>query len=247
MWKKIQSLLFEEDEEIIEEVEERVEKPKVKKSVIASMNPELKPSQEVEKASPVQSFEEDEIEEILEEKEVEIKEVKRFGISVDDTVKKVEPKKEERVEVKAKVYEFHPVISPMFGETATKHKEVEPRIQQEAPATLPRSIINTVISPIYGDLEVKKTNFVPETKKVVVKKVEPTVVVEETIIDVFEVYEEPVQKEEVIGRHVKSESVKTELEHLDLEDLIGANTEDDIESTTSVDDDAHQFSLFDEN
>jgi hypothetical protein len=148
---------FEEDEEIIEEVDEKVEKPKVKKSVIASMNPELKPSQEVKKASPVQSFEEDEIEEILEEKEVEIKEVKRFGISVDDTVKKVEPKKEERTEIKAKVYEFHPVISPMFGETATKHKEVEPRIQQEAPATLPRSIINTVISPIYGDLEVKKT------------------------------------------------------------------------------------------
>ena len=69
MWKKIQSLLFEEEDEIIEDSDDEVETKAVKEktSVIAQMNPKLSNTKEERIVETVkeQLNEIDELEDIL--------------------------------------------------------------------------------------------------------------------------------------------------------------------------------------
>ncbi len=260
MWKKLQSLLFEEEEEIIEEndnFEEQNEVKKTKKSVIAQMNPELSSADDfkediVEDIEPLN----DDLEEILEEVIEEPVQSKSFGISVDEpSVNKARHAKVETETVK-KVYEFHPVISPMFGATESKHHDSEPRVISETHATLPHSVINTVISPIYGDLEVKKHS---ESYKDVLS--EPFVdmihdTVEESVVEKKhesnkapeKVSETVVDTQLIVEEKAENEIKKSVYESMDLDDLLGAVKEEEVEESNPLnDEDAHQFSLFDEN
>lgn len=259
MWKKIQSLLFEEEDEIIEDSDDEVETKAVKEktSVIAQMNPKLSNTKEERIVETVkeQLNEIDELEDILVEEKEEIVETRSFGISADSEKEKRPIQKQD--EQTKKVYEFHPVISPMFGATVSKHPDSEPRIVQEAHATLPRSVINTVISPIYGDLEVKKQRDVDYEPLKEVHVHREAVKLSEPIEEV--VHFDPIVEEvELSGRHIKVEekqekeeileTKKTVYNDLSLDDLLGANIEESVETKSeNDDDDAHQFSLFDEN
>ncbi len=252
MWKKLQSLLFEEEDEIIEEIDDEIEteKPPVKKSVIAQMNPELSNTKEEKLVEAVKEElnETDAIEDLLIEDEVkEIVETKRFGLSADDVeVKKVKQQVNEPLK---KVYEFHPVISPMFGATESKHPESEPRVIQEAHATLPRSVINTVISPIYGDLEVKKQKEVFREEKIEItpEKVKISEPIEEVVHFDAIVEETTNQRFEEFLNEEEVETKKTVYEDMNLDDLLGAHKEESVKLDQIDDEDAHQFSLFDEN
>lgn len=237
MWKKLQSLLFEEEDEIeIEEKEEIKENPS-KSSVIAQMNPNL--ANEKSDNLKIEAIEDNELNDFLDESpNIEIK-PKSFGISIDDQ----KPKEKEVFNYRS-IYEFHPVISPMFGETESKVKNTEPRIVTEAPQTLPRSVINTVISPIYGDLEMKRQPLVSANDKTVFSN---AIKLERR----FDEIEEPIDK--ISFKTTKSsdklEEKSVEFEHFNLEDLMGTTQERAVEEKVdlSEDDDAHQFSLFDEN
>lgn len=263
MLKKLSSLLFEEEEEILEETildeepkakkglsffEHKAKKeiieetPVVKKpSVIAQMNPEL-------------VMQEPKDEEPLAEEKVRT----NFGISadepedIDDFVRTQDsPKVSASVKQEShrKVYEFHPVISPIFGVKESAHKDNSPRVLYEEAPTLPKSVINTVISPIYGDMDNSKLNPKEVKKESILPNVEPivkTLVIEEPkSVDslVFEQVEPPYTEETV--------EEPVDLESFDLEDLIKSSTPKvdslfkDPEKEES-DDDAHQFSLFDD-
>lgn len=266
MFKKLASLLFEEEEEILEET--RIdEEPKAKKSsgffeskskkvavdepdlkkpsLIAQMNPELSSEETVAEKAPLS--------------EAQIR--SNFGLTadepedLDDFVTPHESSKPIQVSTKhespRKIYEFHPVISPIFGVAESPQKDTSPRVLFEEAPTLPKSVINTVISPIYGDMDnskaVVKTHSIEPKLEI---KTEPKTPVIETkpteSVKPFE-FETPEPKQSMdidIDETVDFES-------LDLEDLIKTSTPK-LESIfkepahEDVDDDAHQFSLFDD-
>lgn len=153
MLKKLASLLFEEEEEIVEEELNVKEEPvKKEKSLITSMNPK-----------PIEKPIEKEIVEtvpVLQEVEIEHKAVEEiikpvkpeFGIAFDEPT----PLREKPKVIKEKpIYEFKPVISPMFGVSESKKAQaVRPTVNP--PQSVKKSRINTVISPFYGDVENKK-------------------------------------------------------------------------------------------
>ena len=265
MLKKLSSLLFEEEEEILEEtILDEEPKPKkglsffetktkkefiedapiVKKpSVIAQMNPDLvvqEPKDEV-------PLTEDKIR-------------SNFGISadepedIDDFVRTQESPKTSALSMKQethrKVYEFHPVISPIFGVKESVQKDNSPRVLYEEAPTLPKSVINTVISPIYGDMDNSKVN----TKDRV--KTEPILIKQETLVKT-PVFEEAKSMDSFVMEHVEPtyteepEEESVDLDSFDLEDLIKSSTPK-VDSLfknpekEEADDDAHQFSLFDD-
>lgn len=265
MLKKLSSLLFEEEEEILEEtiLEEEPkpkkglsffepkakkeiidDKPLVKKpSVIAQMNPDLVRDEPKE-------------EEPLTEEKIR----SNFGISadepedIDDFVKVQDTPKPNPVSMKQeshrKVYEFHPVISPIFGVKESAQKDNSPRVLYEEAPTLPKSVINTVISPIYGDMDNSKASTKEKLKEEpFLSKPElliKTPIVEETkSVDTFVLeHVEPTLTEEFVEESV-------DLESFGLEDLIKSSTPkmDSLFKTPEKeesDDDAHQFSLFDD-
>lgn len=225
MFKKLASLLFEEEEEILEEtVAEPVKK---KPSVITSMNPSLKPEEKPVEIIPVSDE----------------KARLNFGITADDTediddvVQKVRPIRVEPVkaEIKRKLYDFHPVISPIFGVKESSLKDTSARVIPESQPILPRSIINTVISPIYGDMEASA-----EIKHVSLSDFNPSTTKPEAAV---------VSKSDVEKVSVDKEKY----ERLDLDALLNTlNDEDDKDLnlepklTPIFEDDAHQFSLFDD-
>lgn len=162
MLKKLASLLFEEEEEIVEEELNVKEEPvKKEKSLITSMNPKPieKPIEKVV-VEPVPVLQEVEIE----HKAVEeiIKPVKpEFGIAFDEPT----PLREKPKVVKEKpIYEFKPVISPMFGVSESK-KAHAVRPTMNPPQSVKKSRINTVISPFYGDVENKKEVSSPKVSQ----------------------------------------------------------------------------------
>jgi hypothetical protein len=223
MLKKLASLLFEEEEEVIEEELSPKESPVVKeKSLINAMNP--KPIEEVKLEELVVQEEMDEIEH--EAVEDIIKPSKpEFGIAFDEP----SPFKDKPKVINEKpIYEFKPVISPMFGVSESK-KSQPIRQSVNPPQTLKRSRINTVISPIYGDVENKRD------EKSVSARVAQVAVKHDPYIET-----------------VKPDLPRFKSENYSLDDLLSPiKPQDDIspipELIQEVDDEfAHQFSLFDD-
>lgn len=239
MLKKLTSLLFEEEEEILEE------EPVAKKAVLPKKNEAniVEPSPE-----PVVEKHQAQIEEDIEFESIEPLR-SSFGISADgpkDVVDQVIAPKQrhESTRLKKDIYDFHPVISPMFGVKEELHKDTSPRALPEAQPILPKSLINTVISPIYGDMEASA-----EIKKVQVPKPEiksnPSPI-EKMVKDNF-IFEEVVVKD-------AQANPKIELEKMDLEALLNTLNDEVDEPMVNLsrapegyeEVDAHQFSLFDE-
>lgn len=240
MLKKLASLLFEEEEEVIEEEIEPKEKPvkpersfipqsikekpvKQERSLISAMNPkpvEIIPEEIKVEIKPI-------VEDEIKHEPVEdiIKQTKTdFGIAFDEPT----PIREKQRVIKEKpIYEFRPVISPMFGISESKKNQTVKHVVN-TPQTLKRSRINTVISPIYGDVENKKTTDVP-----VIRSEKPSYK--------FDPYIEPESKD----------LPKFKSENYSLDDLLSPikPQEDSVEvHETSIEEDelAHQFSLFDD-
>lgn len=239
MLKKLVSLLFEEEEEIIEEelsVKEepiKKEKPlntslssktldesnKKDKSYISSMNP--KP---IEKVLEEPVYVKERIE--IEHKAVEeiIKPVKpEFGIAFDEPT----PVREKPKVVKEKpIYEFKPVISPMFGVSESKKAQAV-RPANNPPQSVKKSRINTVISPFYGDLESRKEGNSPK------------------II-------QPISKHDPLIEDVSRDLPKYKAENYSLDDLLSPiKPQDDVplvhETFKDEEDElSHQISLFDD-
>lgn len=266
MFKKLASLLFEEEEEILEETrldEEPkakkslsifetktkkvpVEEPDLKKpSLIAQMNPELSSEETVVEKAPLS--------------EAQIR--SNFGLTVDepedldDFVTPHESSKPIQVSTKhenpRKIYEFHPVISPIFGVSESLQKDTSPRVLFEEAPTLPKSVINTVISPIYGDMDnsksVVKTHSIEPKMDIKTEPKAPVINTKpEDRVKPFE-FETPEPKQSM---DIEVDET-VDFESLDLEDLIKSSTPK-IESIykepvhDETDDDAHQFSLFDD-
>lgn len=238
MFKKLASLLFEEEEEVIEEEidskdkvnkSERVpisqnlkDKPaKLERSLIASMNP--KPVNDVQEEVIVQDetieIEHEAVEDI-------IKPVKpEFGIAFSDPlISKEKPK----VLKEKPIYEFNPVISPMFGVSESKRSQPI-KHSVNPPQSVKRSRINTVISPIYGDIENKKAPVTTSTH----------------------VFQKPFKHDSFIDVE-NHELPKFKTENYSLDDLLSPIKPQDeivpVHISLKEDDDelAHQFSLFDE-
>lgn len=233
MFKKLSNLLFEEDEDYVEdeEVEEEYVKPQTKKP--AKVEPKVEPVYEepVVQAPPVQSYFRRQEEEIgavqempkitLEPKVEPVKPVEKpkpLGIQVDEvaTYKRPERKEEpayrslnpstpkKQVTVEKKTgYERKPIISPIFG---ISEKDTAGLVSSSTAKKKSASgkVTSGVISPMYGlNLE----------KEVVEPVVEPTV-----------------------KKEVKEEKVfEDDLPVFSLEDIL-----------TSNDDNTKPFSLFDD-
>lgn len=233
MLKKLASLLFEEEEEVIEEELDIKEKPVKEKtlkdkpiynerSLISSMNP--KPNEVKEEIILEEEPEE------IEHKAVEdiIKPTKpEFGIAFGEPVVL---KEKSRVLKDKPIYEFRPVISPMFGVSESK-KNQPIRQVVNPPQSLKRSRINTVISPIYGDIENKKEPVHANPTKAY----------------------EPVFKHDPYIEDTKPDLPKFKSENYSLDDLLSPIKPEDEsapihESFKEEEDDelAHQFSLFDD-
>ncbi len=222
MLKKLASLLFEEEEEVVEEELSVKEEPiKKEKSLITSMNP--KP---IEK--PIERVIEEPVyvqEEEIEHKAVEeiIKPVKsEFGIAFDEPT----PVREKPKVVKEKpIYEFKPVISPMFGVSESKKAQAV-RPANNPPQSVKKSRINTVISPFYGDIENKKDVSTPK-------------------------FHQPVLKDPLI-EDMSRELPKYKAENYSLDDLLSPiKPQDDVPMVHEVlkdeeDELSHQISLFDD-
>jgi hypothetical protein len=242
MLKKLASLLFEEEEEVIEEELEPKEKPvkpersfipsqvngkdkpiKQERSLISAMNPKPVEVLPVEVKEDIKPIIEDEIKHAPVE-EI-IKPVKPdFGIAFDEPT----PVREKQKVIKEKpIYEFRPVISPMFGVSESKKNQSIKHVVN-TPQTLKRSRINTVISPIYGDVENKKSESEPITRM-------------EKPSYKFDPYIEPEAKD----------LPKFKAENYSLDDLLSPIKPQDEkveshETTVEEDELAHQFSLFDD-
>ena len=223
MLKKLASLLFEEEEEVVEEELSVKEEPiKKEKSLITSMNP--KP---IEK--PIERVIEEPVyvqEEEIEHKAVEeiIKPVKsEFGIAFDEPT----PVREKPKVVKEKpIYEFKPVISPMFGVSESKKAQAV-RPANNPPQSVKKSRINTVISPFYGDIENKKDVSTPKVHQ-------------------------PIYKHDPLIEDVSRELPKYKAENYSLDDLLSPiKPQDDVPMVHEVlkdeeDELSHQISLFDD-
>ena len=223
MLKKLASLLFEEEEEVVEEELSVKEEPiKKEKSLITSMNP--KP---IEK--PIERVIEEPVyvqEEEIEHKAVEeiIKPVKsEFGIAFDEPT----PVREKPKVVKEKpIYEFKPVISPMFGVSESKKAQAV-RPANNPPQSMKKSRINTVISPFYGDIENKKDVSTPKVHQ-------------------------PIYKHDPLIEDVSRELPKYKAENYSLDDLLSPiKPQDDVPMVHEVlkdeeDELSHQISLFDD-
>jgi len=222
MLKKLASLLFEEEEEIVEEELSVKEEPvKKEKSLITSMNPKPieKPIEKViEEPVYVQEVE-------IEHKAVEeiIKPVKsEFGIAFDEPT----PVREKPKVVKEKpIYEFKPVISPMFGVSESKKAQAV-RPANNPPQSVKKSRINTVISPFYGDIENRKDVSTPKVHQ-------------------------PVLRDPLI-EDVTRDLPKYKAENYSLDDLLSPiKPQDDVPMVNEVfkdeeDELSHQISLFDD-
>jgi|GEM_PF-1331180 len=237
MLKKLASLLFEEEEEIMEEgtVVKSVVNPK-KSDPIQLEPPQNKPLETVQAQEDI---------------EFESLEPMRssFGISADgphddDETVDVPKQRHESTRLKKDIYDFHPVISPMFGVKEELHRDSSPRAIPEAMPILPRSLINTVISPIYGDMETKAEIKLVHVQAPVFKGVKSNV--DKNTKEVFNF-------EEVKVKDVQA-SPKIELEKMDLEALLNTLNDEVEEPLVNLskapiefaEEDAHQFSLFDE-
>ncbi len=179
MLKKLQDLLFEEDEDIEDEVEEVVEKPHKVKHVkkeeeVVQAQPKVEPKPVVEQKiveekpapQPVEETKAPSFDSLFSEPEEPVKPVKKqLGITLDEAKptpveekKKVEPtkvtpiKKPKPTPTKPIGYEFKPVISPIFGVDEKDLTAVKNTARKySAPEKIKNdSNVSPIISPMYG-------------------------------------------------------------------------------------------------
>jgi len=189
MWKKLTSLFFEEEEEVVEEeIKEtkKVELPPLavnveKKSVRIDLETTTKPYE------PVKSGMTGEIPVIKETP----KTATRIDLSPEPQIKQCRSVNENNV-----VYEFQPVISPIFGVSEKDKKTVV--VQNVAPQQpIRHSSLQTIISPIYGVAkkdEKHEPTFEPEF---IVAPSNSTIEIKNLSLDEL-LHEETVEKEKTL-------------------------------------------------
>jgi len=189
MWKKLTSLFFEEEEEVVEEeIKEtkKVELPPLavnveKKSVRIDLETTTKPYE------PVKSGMTGEIPVIKETP----KTATRIDLSPEPQIKQRRSVNEYNV-----VYEFQPVISPIFGVSEKDKKTVV--VQNVAPQQpIRHSSLQTIISPIYGVAkkdEKHEPTFEPEF---IVAPSNSTIEIKNLSLDEL-LHEETVEKEKTL-------------------------------------------------
>lgn len=233
MFKKLASLLFEEEEVIEEPVEDKVDLRRVKK-----------PSESVKPEADFQSrFEPDLVEKPRKSsfENIVVDQPKTDPVSDfkepiyeerREPIRHSEPAFADRKPVTTKeVYEFKPVISPMFGIAESEKEHVRPTFVQTAEVKND-SHLQTVISPYYGAIH-KDLKTGPEHPAPVV--MEPTYSVKAKVAEYVE------------------EAKPAIIENIPLEDLIAPSVITDIKSETTETsiteekpEDVTQFSLFGE-
>lgn len=227
MFKKLASLLFEE-EEVPEEEEEKVDLKRSKKQAepqkaegrVAVMEEE--PSEKPRKRS---------VDDIIAD-EAPIKTSESFkSAPIDEKKEPVRPSEpafiDRRPEYAKDVYEFKPVISPMFGIAESEKEHIRPTFVQTAEVKND-SHLQTVISPYYGAIH-KDMKTGPNRPAQIV--IEPAAPVKAKVAEYVEEVKIPV------------------IENIALEDLIAPNpiptTQEDPKLEEKAED-VTQFSLFGE-
>lgn len=212
MWKKLSALLFEEEDLPVKVKEVKKVKVELKQEPIEEP---MLVEEKVMVEAPIKPS--------------------SFGLQIDEEepIFKDEP-------IVRKVYEFHPVISPIFGVTKTHVHDNIPKVVEKVPATLPKSVINTVISPIYGDLETKSDSAeyqgLSKTATIKASQVLPI----DLKVSIDEVIDPKVQ----LNSDLETFTFE-DFEDIDIEDLLQGSVKPS-ENKEPVMDDAHQFTLFDE-
>ena len=231
MFKKLASLLFEE-EEVTEEEEEKVELKRVKKQaepIKAEVRVPVFNDEPIEKPRK-RSFE-DIVADEGEPKNIEA--VKPAPI--DEKKEPVRPSEpafiDRKPDYSKEVYEFKPVISPMFGIAESEKEHIRPTFVQTAEVKND-SHLQTVISPYYGAIH-KDMKTGPDHPEPIV--IEPAAPVKAKVAQYVEEAKAPV------------------IENIALEDLIQPNEielavdaqspQEEMKSEEKAED-VTQFSLF---
>lgn len=236
MFKKLASLLFEE-EEIPEEKEE--EKVDLRKSKKQTEPLQIKPQMDTQplKQEPLEKAKKSSFENIVADEHPNDAEVD-FQTPVDndkvEPLRKSEPAFIDRKPVLSKdVYEFKPVISPMFGVAESEKEHVRPTFVQTAEVKND-SHLQTVISPYYGAIH-KDMKTGPEYQNNPVS-MEPT----------------QLRSKAKVAQYVE-ETQPIEIKNISLEELIAPNpipqtqvVSNEIVSSEESPEDVTQFSLFGE-
>lgn len=233
MFKKLASLLFEEEEIIDEPVEEKVDLKRVKKPAEPiKTEPDFRVGFEPEQTEKPRksSFENIVVDEPKTEPDLDFKQPAYEERK--EPVRHSEPAFADRKPVYTKdVYEFKPVISPMFGIAESEKEHVRPTFVQTAEVKND-SHLQTVISPYYGAIR-KDMKTGPEHPAPVV--MEPTYTVKAKVAEYVE------------------EAKPAIIENIPLEALIAPTpiieTQVEKEETHTLEEkpeDVTQFSLFGE-
>lgn len=189
MWKKLASLFFEEEEEVVEEeIKEtkKVELPPLavnveKKSVRIDLETTTKPYE------PVRSGMTGELPVIKETP----KPATRIDLSPEPQIKQRRSVNENNV-----VYEFQPVISPIFGVSEKDKKTVV--VQNVAPQQpIRHSSLQTIISPIYGVAKKDEKHETVLEPEFIVAPSNPTIEIKNLSLDEL-LHEETVEKEKTL-------------------------------------------------
>lgn len=189
MWKKLASLFFEEEEEVVEEeIKEtkKVELPPLavnveKKSVRIDLETTAKPYE------PVRSGMTGELPVIKETP----KPATRIDLSPEPQIKQRRSVNENNV-----VYEFQPVISPIFGVSEKDKKTVV--VQNVAPQQpIRHSSLQTIISPIYGVAKKDEKHETVLEPEFIVAPSNPTIEIKNLSLDEL-LHEETVEKEKTL-------------------------------------------------
>lgn len=189
MWKKLASLFFEEEEEVVEEeIKEtkKVELPPLavnveKKSVRIDLETTTKPYE------PVRSGMTGELPVIKETPRT----ATRIDLSPEPQIKQRRSVNENNV-----VYEFQPVISPIFGVSEKDKKTVV--VQNVAPQQPVRhSSLQTIISPIYGVAKKDEKHETVLEPEFIVAPSNPTIEIKNLSLDEL-LHEETVEKEKTL-------------------------------------------------
>lgn len=159
MLRKLASLFFEEEEEIVEE--EDIENKGLLLPPIAKATEKKTPRIEIEPMIDVR-----ETAKMPMNSEPPLKAATRIDIGPDTTIQKTK----RTVSENKVVYEFQPVISPIFGISEKDKQTVASQITTPVQVTR-HSPLQTIISPIYGVMknnEVANEEFTEPVQQVVV-------------------------------------------------------------------------------
>ncbi len=235
MLKKLASLLFEE-EEVTEEspAEEKVDLRRVKKHdepvIAVKSQPVIQP--EIVERPKKSSFENIVVDEPAPQIEPDFK-----SIIPEDRKEPVRPSEptfiDRRPDYSKEVYEFKPVISPMFGIAESEKEHVRPTFVQTAEVNND-SHLQTVISPYYGAIHKDKKQG-PEYPDPIV--IEPTTPVKAKVAEYVEEAKAPVIENIALEDLIKPVSIPVSMDPVETDEK--PNPEEKAEDVT-------QFSLFGE-